>query len=399
MNKTQHLQNSVKPSNFKRSIPNDRKSKVVKKKLLNPELFVNRGQETEQSDYLSVRLIKDLPVNKSIINNLHNKSYTRATEIQDKSIEAILSGNDVMGLAQTGTGKTGAFLIPLIQMLLGKKPSFQVLIIAPTRELALQIDEEFKSIAAGLHLFSECFIGGTNVEKDVIKLRRQYHIVIGTPGRLGDMVKRNALRLANFDTLVLDEFDRLFDMGFLPDIMKIVEGIGQREQTILFSATDDKSQKSIIDRILNKPVVVKLNDTSASADNVDQEIIKVGEGENKMDVLLKLISEPSFEKVLIFADTKRWVSKISKTLRKAGIKADEIHGNKSQNYRSQVLDSFKNDKIRVLVATDVAARGLDIVNVSHVINYMHPQNMDSYIHRIGRTGRAGKTGKAYTFVD
>jgi ATP-dependent RNA helicase RhlE len=237
------------------------------------------------------------------------------------------------------------------------------------------------------------------VEKDIIKLRRQYHVVIGTPGRLGDMVRQNALRLSYFNTLVLDEFDRLFDMGFLPEILRFVEGIGHRDQTILFSATDDKSQKTIIDRILDKPVIVKLNNTAASADNVDQEIIRIGEGENKMDVLLKLISGPSFEKVLIFADTKRWVSKISKTLRKAGIKADEIHGNKSQNYRTQVLSSFKNDKIRVLVATDVAARGLDIENVSHVINFMHPQNMDSYIHRIGRTGRAGKTGKAYTFVD
>jgi ATP-dependent RNA helicase RhlE len=248
-------------------------------------------------------------------------------------------------------------------------------------------------------LYSECFIGGTDVRKDIVKLRKPYHIVIGTPGRILDMVRQRAIDLNQFSTLVLDEFDRLLDMGFSPDILKIVDGMHNRKQTILFSATENKSQKTLISKLLNSPVEVRLKNGNLTGDNIDQEIIRVSQGENKMEILLNLIKDPAFEKVLIFADTKRRVSRICKNLRQAGIKADEIHGDKSQNYRINALEAFKNRKIKVLVATDVAARGLDIVNVSHVINFQQPQCMDSYIHRIGRTGRAGKSGKAYTFVN
>jgi ATP-dependent RNA helicase RhlE len=251
----------------------------------------------------------------------------------------------------------------------------------------------------GLKLYSECLIGGTNVKKDIIKLRRAYHIVIGTPGRISDMVRQRAIRLELMSTLVLDEFDRLLDMGFSPDILKIVAGMHNRKQTILFSATEDNSQKTLIGTLLRSPVEIRLKNGNISGETIDQEIIRVHDGENKMEVLLNLINDPAFEKVLVFADTKRWVSRICRNLRKAGVRADEIHGDKSQNYRINALEAFKNRKIQVLVATDVAARGLDIVNVSHVINFHQPQNMDSYIHRIGRTGRAGKTGKAFTFVN
>jgi ATP-dependent RNA helicase RhlE len=369
------------------------------KKQWDADLFIKRAQPVKETQYVASRVIKDLPVNKSIISNLLRKGYISPTEIQEKSIEPILKGRDLMGLAQTGTGKTGAFLIPLAHNLLGKNPSFQILVISPTRELAVQIEKEFKSITLGLRLYSECLIGGTDVRRDILKLRRPYHIVIGTPGRISDMVRQRAIDLNHFSTLVLDEFDRLLDMGFSPDILEIVDGMQNRKQTILFSATEDKSQKAMIGKLLNSPVEVRLRTGNVSADNIDQEIIRVSEGENKMDVLLTLIKDPSFEKVLIFADTKRGVSRICKDLRKAGIKADEIHGNKSQNYRTNALEAFKNRKIQVLVATDVASRGIDIVNVSHVINYQQPQNMESYIHRIGRTGRAGKSGKAYTFVN
>jgi ATP-dependent RNA helicase RhlE len=393
--KKERVSKQTNSRNFNRNSSN---KTAAKKKLLNPALFEKKAQPIENTTYLSSRLIKDLPVNDSIISNLLKKGYNSPTEIQDKSIEALLDGNDFMGLAQTGTGKTGAFLVPIVQKLLGKKANFQILIISPTRELALQIDQEFKSIAQGLGIFSECIIGGTNVQRDIMKLRRPSHVIIGTPGRISDLVRQKVLHLRLFTTLVLDEFDRLLDMGFSADILRIVDGIGEREQTILFSATEDKSQKVIIDKLLTNPVEVKLKNGNISGDNIDQEIIRVAEGEDKMRMLLELIKEPAFEKVLVFADTKRWVSKICKNLKSAGIKADEIHGNKSQNYRSNVLDAFKNEKIQVLVATDVAARGLDISNVSHVINYQQPQSIDSYIHRIGRTGRAGKSGKAYTFI-
>ncbi len=370
-----------------------------KNKQLDAALFQNKAREDSNSEFLAERAIVDLPVDGSIIQNLLKKGYSSPTEIQDRSIEPILKGHDLMGLAQTGTGKTGAFLIPLIHNLLGANPRFQVLIIAPTRELAVQTEREFKSLTTGLRLYSECLIGGTSVSRDLQKLRRPCHFIIGTPGRIMDMVRQKAVNLNNFSVLVLDEFDRLLDMGFSNDIQWIAEGMANRQQTILFSATEDKSQTPIISKLLDKPVEVRLKVSNNAADSVEQEIIKVSEGENKIDMLIRLIKDPEFEKVLVFADTKRWVRTICEKLRKAGIKADEIHGDKSQNYRLNALEAFRKRRIQVLVATDVAARGLDIDNISHVINYQRPQNLENYIHRIGRTGRAGKTGKAFTFVN
>lgn len=368
-------------------------------KALNPNLFIKKAEMKDEKKYKSERTIQDLPVNQRIIANLTKKGYAIPTEIQDKTIDAILSGKDLLGLAQTGTGKTAAFLIPLIHNLLQQKPMFQVLIVSPTRELAMQIDNEFKSIANGLNMNSTCLIGGTSVQRDVTNLRRPSHFIIGTPGRIADMVRQRALNLSKFNVLVLDEFDRLLDMGFAVEIQKFVDGMSNRQQTVLFSATEEKGQKKIIENLLHNPIEVRVRAENISADTIDQDIIRVKDGEKKMDVLLNLVRDKSFEKVLIFAETKRWVSRICKDLRHAGIKADEIHGNKSQNYRIKALDSFKNQKIQVLVATDVAARGLDISHVSHVINYQQPKNMDSYIHRIGRTGRAGESGKALTFIN
>ncbi|HDP54771.1 MAG TPA: DEAD/DEAH box helicase, partial [Bacteroidetes bacterium] len=276
---------------------------------------------------------------------------------------------------------------------------FQVLVVAPTRELAVQTNTEFLSIAKGLGMHSSCFIGGTSVAADIQKLRKASHFVIGTPGRLIDMVRQGALNLEHFNTIVLDEFDRLLDMGFLNDIETLISGMVNRKQTILFSATEEKGQKKLVDRLLTNPVMVRVHNGTQTADTVDQEIVSVKLGEKKMDILLGMIRDDTFKKVLVFAETKRWVSRICKDLRKSGIKVDEIHGDKSQNYRLKALNSFRDNSIQVLVATDVAARGLDISHVSHVINYEQPRNIDSYIHRIGRTGRAGQLGKAITFVN
>jgi ATP-dependent RNA helicase RhlE len=390
-------QNRFNSQNSSKNKFSNNKKKPAKQ--LDSSLFIKKATAKVETQYISNRSIIDLPVDKDIIANLKKKGYESPTEIQDRSIEAILSGKDLMGLAQTGTGKTGAYLIPIIHSLIQKKPSFQVLIVSPTRELAVQIEDEYKSISLGLKLFSTCLIGGTSVQRDISNLRRPSHVVIGTPGRITDMVRQKSLNLNNFNVLVLDEFDRLLDMGFSHDIQKLIDGMPNRKQTILFSATEEKGQKQMIVRLLKNPTEVKLNSGNSAADSIDQEIVRVKENENKMDILLKMLKDPSFEKVLVFAETKRWVSKVCKNLRKAGVKADEIHGNKSQNYRTKALYDFKNEKIKVLVATDVAARGLDILDVSHVINYQQPQNLDSYIHRIGRTGRAGKIGKAYTFVN
>ncbi len=370
-----------------------------KGKLLDPKLFVKKGIAQEETIQIPTRLIEELQIHPSIIRNLLKKGYKTTTEIQDKTLEAILEGRNLLGLAQTGTGKTSAFLTPIVNNLLQQKPNFQVLIVSPTRELALQIEGEFKSIAKDLNLSSNCLIGGTSVQRDVMNLRRPSHLIIGTPGRISDMIRQKALNLKNFNVLVLDEFDRLLDMGFSNDIQFFVDGMSNRKQTILFSATEEKGQKALISKLLENPVEVRVRSGNVSPETIDQDIIRVKNGENKMDVLVSMVRDKSFEKVLVFAETKRWVSRICKDLRHAGIKADEIHGNKSQNYRINALDSFKNKKIQVLVATDVAARGLDISNVSHVINYQQPKNMDSYIHRIGRTGRAGESGKAFTFVN
>jgi ATP-dependent RNA helicase RhlE len=370
-----------------------------KTKSLDPNLFIKKAVAQEVIKQSPTCLIQDLPINPSIISNLLKKGYKTTTEIQDKTIEAILEGRNLMGLAQTGTGKTAAFLVPIINNLLKQKPNFQVLIVSPTRELALQIESEFKSISKDLNLSSNCLIGGTSVQRDVNNLRRPSHLIIGTPGRISDMIRQRALNLKNFSILVLDEFDRLLDMGFSNDIQFFVDGMINRKQTILFSATEEKGQKALISNLLENPIEIRVRTGNISPESIDQDIIVVKNGEKKMDVLVKMVRDKSFEKVLVFAETKRWVSKICKDLRVAGIKADEIHGNKSQNYRINALDSFKNKKIQVLVATDVAARGLDISHVSHVINYQQPKNMDSYIHRIGRTGRAGESGKAFTFVN
>lgn len=387
---------------YKKSFNQRNSSKSNKPKglsLLDPKSFIKKATSSVETKYVASCNIADLPVNKNILNNLLKKGYETPTEIQDKTLSSILDGRNLLGIAQTGTGKTAAFLVPLIHNLINTRAGFQVLIIAPTRELAVQTNTEFQTIARGLGMYSNCFIGGTSVYADIQKLRKPSHFIIGTPGRLADMIRQGALNLKHFDTVVLDEFDRLLDMGFAQEIERIVYGMPNRKQTILFSATEEKGQKQLINKLLINPVEIRVNNGNSSADTVDQDIVTVKNGENKMDVLLGLIRSETFEKVLVFAETKRWVSRICKDLQRSGISADEIHGDKSQNYRLKALNSFKNKRIQVLVATDVAARGLDISHVSHVINYQKPRDMDSYIHRIGRTGRAGNSGKAITFVN
>jgi len=366
---------------------------------LDPSLFEKKAKPLNEARYESPRKIQDLPVDERIKNNLIAKGYLRPTEIQDKTIEAILTDNDLMGIAQTGTGKTGAFLIPVVHKLIGTKAAFQVLVVVPTRELAVQVEQEFRSIVKGLSMTSACFIGGTSVGRDIATLRQPVHLVIGTPGRLTDLARQGALRFGNFNTLILDEFDRLLDMGFSRDIQFIVNAMHNRKQTILFSATEEKNQRKLIDDLLRRPVEVRVSTGKATGDHIDQEIVRVGPGESKMEILLNMVRDRSFQKVIVFAETKRGVSTVRKSLHQSGIRVDEIHGNKSQNYRLKALNDFKSGRIQVLIATDVAARGLDISEVTHVINYQQPRDFDSYIHRIGRTGRAGKGGKAYTFVN
>ncbi|APY12476.1 RNA helicase [Seonamhaeicola sp. S2-3] len=365
---------------------------------LNPELLVKKATQTIEKPQVITRDFAEIELHQQLSKNISDKGYSTTTEIQDKSIDDLLQGNNLIGIAATGTGKTGAFLIPMVQQML-ENNEITGLVVVPTRELAQQVFEEFKSLTKDLRFQSACFIGGTNVEKDIVKTKQNLKLVVGTPGRLNDLIDRKALRINNISTLVLDEFDRMLDMGFIKDIQKLVSGMHSRKQTMLFSATVNSSQEKLINQIVHNPIHVAVSNGTKSSDNVEQDIIKVGSNENKFDVLFNLVNEPSFEKVLLFAETKRAVNKLSKQLIKSGLKSDVIHGNKSQNYRTKAIAQFKSGKTKILVATDVAARGIDIKGVTHVINYQLPQSMDSYIHRIGRTGRAETTGMAYTFVN
>ncbi len=399
MNRTRNNSTQVK---YKKSGPNNQgrnnSRPGLKPSSLDPTRLVKNAVQDTATEYRSDRLIGQLPISAKLRQNLEKKGFERPTEIQDRTLEALLQGRDILGIAQTGTGKTGAFLVPIIEELLHRPVNPFALVVVPTRELATQVEEEFKSMSKGLGLYSACFIGGTNINRDLQSLRRHSHVVIGTPGRLLDLVNRRALDLGRFKTLVLDEFDRMLDMGFIRDVNRILDGMHQRRHTMLFSATLDQTQQSLIRDILHNPVTVKVSTADGTGDLIDQDIIRLKSGEDKFKVLQELLSREDFKKVLLFEETKHRVSKLCVKLNKAGIAADQIHGNKSQNARQSALNAFKQGRIRVLVATDVASRGLDISDVSHVINYQVPQTHDSYIHRIGRTGRAGKTGKALTFV-
>jgi ATP-dependent RNA helicase RhlE len=370
-----------------------------KPSTLDPNLLIKKSKEETEVKFESKRTISDLPISSVLKESLLKKGFERPTEIQDRTIETLMEGTDLLGLAQTGTGKTGAFAIPIIEQLIQHKRTSFALIVVPTRELAIQVEEEFRSMTKNLNLYSACFIGGTNINKDIANLRRSSHVIIGTPGRLLDLVQRKVLNLREFNTLVLDEFDRMLDMGFIHDMKRIISGMHQRKHTMLFSATMDNSQESLIAEILNNPVRVKVSNGSSSGDYIEQDIIRLNAGQDKFQVLQEMVSSEDFQKVLVFEETKHKVKRLCEKLIKSGVQSDQIHGNKSQNARQKALNSFKQGSIKVLVATDVAARGIDVSDVTHVINYQLPMDYDSYIHRIGRTGRAGKRGKAFTFVN
>lgn len=332
---------------------------------------------------------------------LMHRKYIDPTEIQERAIGYALEGRDVIGVAQTGTGKTAAFLIPLLDSYLhtNERRPFTALIMVPTRELALQVLDEFKALTKGIPVYAQKLIGGTSLHRDMQDLRRKPNVIIGTPGRMIDLMERGALPLHMFDTLVIDEFDRMLDMGFSHDVMRLANAMENRSQNLLFSATVDTSIRKYLDELLTDPQEVRVSSGTKSADSVEQNIVPPVEGEMRFDTLTRMLNEPEFKRVILFAETKRKVSRLCQKLNKAGIRAEEIHGDRSQGQRQRALETFRRNKAQVLVATDVAARGIDIDDVSHVINYEVPRTYDSYIHRIGRTGRAGRIGKALTFVD
>ena len=372
---------------------------------IDPSRFISKAVVTEESGpYIPTHFFKDFEIDEALKKNILGRGYEQPTPIQDRAIPHVLRGEDVVGIANTGTGKTAAFLIPLIHKVrtggkseTGAKTVEQVLIVVPTRELAIQIQEELKSFTKGLGVFSVCCVGGAPIGRQLSELRYKNDFIIGTPGRLKDLIERKAIDLSKFQTVVLDEADRMLDMGFVHDMKWMMARMPTKRHTLFFSATLSREIEALINDFLKNPtrISVKTQDTSK---NVDQDVIRIGPGANKIDILKDLLSNPEFSKVMIFGRTKHGVERLSQDLTRAGFKVASIHGDKNQSQRQRALSSFKTNQLQALIATDVAARGLDISNVTHVINYDLPQTYDDYVHRIGRTGRAGKTGKALTFI-
>lgn len=339
---------------------------------------------------------EDFKFSTQIMSNIKAKGYTIPTPIQDKAIPVIIAGKDLIGNANTGTGKTAAFLIPLIDKIY-KNKNEKVLIVTPTRELSAQIYEEFRSLSVGTGIYTAVCIGGSGMHRQIAELRKNPNFVIGTPGRLKDFIKQKYLDLSKFNNVVLDEADLMVDIGFLNDIKYFISLLPHLRQSLFFSATFPAKLEDVIKSFVKNPIKIDVKNRD-TAENVEQLIIRV-KGKKKIEVLVETLNQHGFDKVLIFGRTKHGVQSISEELIGRGYKAGAIHGNKRQSQRIQILNKFKKNEINILLATDVAARGLDIENVSHVINYEMPESYENYIHRIGRTGRADKKGIALTFVD
>ncbi len=365
---------------------------------IDPRRFVNEAAEREQMEaYVPTHAFSDFPLCTELQRGIEERGYVTPTQIQDVAIEPVLAGRDVIGLANTGTGKTAAFVLPIIQRLQDADDGSTALIITPTRELAGQINDEWMAFARRLRMRSALCVGGTNINRQKDSLQRKPRVVIGTPGRLKDLMKSGHLRLRNTGILVLDEADRMLDMGFINDIRTLVAQLPDHRQTLCFSATITPDIRRLMGDLLRDPFTASVR-TSETSDHIEQRVVEATSKEHKISLLTEMLRDEEFEKVIVFGGTKHGVQRLADKLTKVGLRAEAIHGNKNQNQRQRSLNSFKDDYARILVATDVASRGLDIPAVSHVINFDQPPSYDDYIHRIGRTGRAGAGGTAITFV-
>lgn len=339
----------------------------------------------------------ELNISASTLKSIKRMGFEEATPIQEGTITHAMEGRDVLGQAQTGTGKTAAFGIPLIEKIDPKNPNIQGLIIAPTRELAIQVSEELYKLGYDKRVKLLSVYGGQDISRQIRALKNNPQIIVGTPGRILDHINRRTLKLENVNTLILDEADEMLNMGFIEDINSILTNVPATRQTLLFSATMPGPIRKIANTFMKEPVEVKIKSKEMTVENIEQFFVKAAERE-KFDVLSRIINVHQPELAIIFGRTKRRVDELSHALSIRGYLAEGIHGDLSQAKRMSVLKQFKENKIDILVATDVAARGLDISGVTHVYNFDIPQDPESYVHRIGRTGRAGKSGMAITFV-
>lgn len=344
---------------------------------------------------------KELKLGSVILANLERAGYKEATPIQEKSIPPLLQGRDLLGCAQTGTGKTAAFALPILETLERKKPQrtagLLVLVLAPTRELALQIEENFRIYGRGLSAKSTVIFGGVSQKPQEAALKRKPEILVATPGRLLDLMSQGIISLREIRWFVLDEADRMLDMGMGPDVRRIIRQLPEKRQTMLFSATLPQEIRRLMAALLKDPVTVEAAPASTPGEAIAQSLYLVGGKKEKAPLLIQLLHEENPDSVLVFSRTKHGANRITKELLGAGITARAIHGNKSQSARQEALGHFRSGKIQVLVATDIAARGIDVEKLSLVVNYDLPEVPETYVHRIGRTGRAGAAGRAISF--
>lgn len=377
---------------------NDRGQRHSRRKIatFDPSQFINKNPvRTSETLYEPQYRFDSFGLPDGLVATIHKLGITVPTPIQDQAIPVIREGKDVIGLAETGTGKTAAFLVPLIEQSI-RDHSRRVLIMAPTRELAIQINDEFKKLSAGYRLFSTICVGGTSIRPQIMSLKRTNHFIVGTPGRLLDLLDRHSIDGSRITSVVLDEADRMLDMGFIHDMRRILEQVPKERLTLLFSATMTKDAEALVNDFMQNPVTISVK-KKETAEAIEQDIVKYSE-HTKFDTLTALLRDPAFSRVIIFGAMKHSVEKLGKELQKNGIHAESIHGNKNHAQRQRALGAFKAGRVQVLVATDVAARGIHVDDVSHVINYDLPGTFEDYVHRIGRTGRGTKRGKALTFV-
>jgi ATP-dependent RNA helicase RhlE len=364
---------------------------------INPEKFIQAAKPVvEEEIFVPKNQFADFDVADIIKSNLAKAGFVTPSPIQDQAIPFGIDGHDIVGIANTGTGKTAAFAVPVLHNLMRFSDAFAI-IVAPTRELAQQIEEQCKMIGKGSGVMGALLIGGMPMGPQLRQLRNNPQIVIGTPGRIKDHVERGSLNLSGFNMIVLDEVDRMLDMGFLPDVNFILQKLAPERQSYFFSATMDPRVKTLITKYAPKHVTISLK-KQATSESVNQDVVHYSHASEKADKLHDILNAEATEKVIVFDETQRSVERLSQMLQERGFKAEAIHGGKTQGQRKRALDQFKKNHVNILVATDVAARGIDVSDITHVINYSVPQTYDDYVHRIGRAGRAGRTGYALTFV-
>lgn len=352
--------------------------------------------ELKFAPYEVTKKFHDFALDEHVIKNIDKKGYEKPTEIQEKTLQSIMAGQDMLGLANTGSGKTAAFLIPIVHRMLSGVKS-RMLVMVPTRELADQVQTEFRWITAGTFLRSVVVVGGANARNQIMDIKRGVHCIVATPGRLKDLYERGVIDFSDYGHVVLDEFDRMLDMGFIHDIKEIMSLLPPERQTLMFSATMSRDIEKHVHSFLKEPVQITIKSEPVGS-RVKQEVIFFTTGLDKKNKLHELLQKDKDGKYLIFTRTKREADRVALDLRDLGAPVDALHGDKSQNLRQRITNNFRTDKIKILIATDVAARGLDIPEITHVINYDEPATREDYVHRIGRTARAGKQGTAYTFV-